>query len=78
MKNLIKQALTAALIRPATYFAMRSVEINLDGMIKTRERVEDPLTRHAMNQAITLARSEAVRLRNKYIALQPRGSWRVA
>ena len=78
MKTSLKTALTAAVIRAVVYFQMRSVEINLDGMIKARDCVSDPFTRVRMASAIAAARAEALALREKYIALRPRQSWRLA
>lgn len=79
MISTLKTRLTAAVIRAVVYFQMRSVEINLDGMLKAREQVSDPFTRCEMAQAINVARQEALRLREKYLSLRrPASSWRVA
>jgi len=78
MKTSLKTEFTAAVIRAVVWFEMRSVEITLDGMLKSREAVSDPFTRARMAPAIANARREALDLREKYIALRPRQSWRMA
>lgn len=78
MKTRLKTEFTAAVIRAVVWFQMRSVEITLDGMLKSREAVSDPFTRVRMASSIAVARSEALALREKYIALRPRQSWRIA
>ena len=68
-----------AIQRAVVYFQMRAVEINLEGMIEAREKVADPFTRVDMAPAIANARAEALRLREKYLALRrPAQSWRAA
>lgn len=77
MKTLIKTASTAVK-RAVVYFQMRSVEINLAGMIENRDQVSDISTRIAMAGSIRTASIELCRLRSEYIALRPRTSWRAA
>ena len=77
MKTTLKTMLTAAK-RAVVYFQMRSLEIHLAGKVEIREHVTDPYTRLDMANSIKETSLELCRLRNEYIALRPRTSWRVA
>ncbi len=77
MKTALLRTLTAAK-RAIVYFQMRSVEIHLAGKLQVFEQVTNPYTRLDMRNSIQVTRLELDRLRNEYIALRPRGSWRLA
>lgn len=77
MKTALIRALTAAK-RAIVYFQMRSVEIHLASKLEVLEHVTNPYTRHDMRNSIGATRLELDRLRNEYIALRPRSSWRAA
>ena len=78
MKNTLFSALTAAVVRSVVYFQMRSLEITLDGKLKSRDQVTDPFTRREMAVAIANLRTELLIVREKYLSLRPARSWRVA
>lgn len=77
MKTDLFSALTAAVIRAVVCFQMRTLEINLDGMLKAREQVSDPFTRAEMAGAIAHIRGELLTVREKYLSLRRAGGWRV-
>ena len=77
MKTALLNTLTAAK-RAVVFFQMRAVEIHLHGKIQVREQVTCPYTRLDMANSIKVTRLELDRLRNEYIALRPRSSWRLA
>jgi len=77
MVNAIKTTLTAAK-RAVVFFQMRALEIHLAGKVEVREHVSCPYTRLDMANSINATRLELNRLRDEYIALRPRSTWRAA
>ena len=80
MKTAIKTALTAAR-RWLAWYRMRSVEINLAGMVETYPHVKCQDTRRGMELAIRRASKELCRARAEYQAFLPPGErivWEVA
>ncbi len=75
MKSALKSAWTATR-RAFAWYAMRSLEINLAGMIDTLPLVRDEDTRAAMRLAIAMTCKELCRARANYNALLPAGQRR--
>ncbi len=80
MKSALISALTAAR-RACAWYAMRSLETNLAGMIDTLPMVRDEDTRSAMRLAIARTCKELCRARANYLALHKPGqrrTWELA
>ncbi len=80
MKSALFSALTAAR-RVGLWFAIRSVEITIDGQTECLNHVRDPLRHGRILLARAEARRELARLRAAYNATLPPGkriTWRLA
>ena len=84
MKTRLKSLSTAAVtlaVRLVTYFQVRSLEIQIDGMGKSLECVTCPMTAGKIELARHFARADLARARADYCATFPPGIrhvWRLA